>query len=178
MYALRNRGVIDSGYRFGSTSGWFGKRFVGYFSDDVSWFNTATLQGQTNTTTQILNFSSSADDYSWMWVGTFKATSTGTWTFYTSSDDASYLWVGDNAISGFTTGNAIVDNGGLHGVQERSGTISLTANVYYPIRVMFGERGGGDIITVQYAGPSVSKTADGSGRYFDGVYAWDEWVGR
>jgi hypothetical protein len=33
---------------------------------------------------------------------------------------------------------------------------------------MFGEAGGGDIMTVSFDGPSISKTTNGSGYYFDG----------
>jgi len=152
----------------GSIAGLFGRRYVGYFNDSVTWFASATLHGDTQQTTQIDNFSSNADSYSWMWLGYFYSPSTGNYTFYTNSDDASYLWVGSNAISGYTTGNALVNNGGLHGAQERSGTISLTGGVYNPIRIMFGENGGGDIMTVSFEGPSISKRTNGSGYYFDG----------
>ena len=149
-------------------SGLFGKRYVGYYADNVSFFSTATLQGQTNITTSINNFTSSADLYSWMWLGYFLAPTTGTYTFFTSSDDASHLWIGPNALTGYTTANSTVNNGGLHGVQERSGSTSLVANTYYPIRIMFGENGGGDIITVSFSGPSITKTTNGSGYYFGG----------
>jgi hypothetical protein len=149
-------------------SGLFGKRYVGYYADNVSFFATASLHGNTNLTTQISSFSSSADLYSWMWLGYFLAPTTGTYTFYTASDDASHLWIGSNALTGYTTANATVNNGGLHGTVERSGTTSLTAGIYYPIRIMFGENGGGDIITVSFAGPSIAKTTNGSGYYFGG----------
>ena len=60
----------------------------------------------------------------------------------TISDDASYVWVGDVAKSGYTTGNALVNNGGLHGSVTQTGTISLTAGVYYPIRIQYGNNTG------------------------------------
>jgi len=74
--------------------------------------------------------------------------------------------VGSNAISGFTTSNAVVNNGGLHGNQERSGTVSLTAGVYYPIRIQFGELSGGDVLTFNYSTPTISKTTNVTGRVF------------
>jgi hypothetical protein len=74
--------------------------------------------------------------------------------------------VGSNAVSGFTTGNATVDNGGLHGNRERSGTASLTAGVYYPIRIQFGELSGGDVLTFNYSTPTISKTTNVTGRVF------------
>ena len=149
-------------------SGLLGKRYVNYYNDVVAFFSTATLHGNINLTTQISSFTSSADSYSWMWLGYFLAPTTGTYTFFTSSDDASHLWIGPNALSGYTTGNATVNNGGAHGVVEVSGTTTLTANTYYPIRIMFGEQGGGDIMTVSFAGPSIVKTANGSGYYYGG----------
>jgi phosphosulfolactate phosphohydrolase-like enzyme len=74
--------------------------------------------------------------------------------------------VGSNASSGFTTGNAIVNNGGAHAVQEASGTISLNAGVYYPIRIQFGEAGGGDAMTFNYSTPTITKTTTVTGRVF------------
>lgn len=50
----------------------------------------------------------------------------------------------------------MVDNDGLHGSQERSGTISLTAGLH-DITVLFFENSGGETLTVQYQGPSISK---------------------
>ena len=150
-------------------SGLFGKRYVGYYADSVSFFTSASLHGNTNLTTSINNFTSSDNLYSWMWLGYFLAPTTGTYTFYTSSDDASHLWIGPNALTGYTTANATVNNGGLHAQVETSGTTSLTAGRYYPIRIMFGENSGGDIMTVSFAGPGgITKTTNGSGYYFGG----------
>ena len=152
----------------GLQSGLLGKRYVNYYNDNVSFFSTATLHGDINLTTQINNFSNSSDYYSWMWLGYFLAPTTGTYTFYTSSDDASHLWIGSNALTGYTTSNATVNNGGLHGTQERSETASLTGGTYYPIRIMFGENTGGDIMTVSFAGPGITKRTNGTGYYFGG----------
>jgi hypothetical protein len=96
-----------------------------------------------------------------MWVGYFKAPYTGTYYWRIGSDDASYLWIGNNAKSGqYTTSNAFVNNGGLHGMQYSDGTanISMTAGVYYPIRAVFGERDGGDDFVMQFKGPSTFST--------------------
>ena len=159
-------------------SGLFGKRFVGYFNDSMTWWDTAALHGDTNLTTNISNFTSGADFYSWMWVGYFKPSVSGTWTFFTSSDDASYLWIGPTAVTGYTTSNALVNNGGLHATQERSGTVTLEADRIYPIRIMFGENAGGDVMTVSFTPPGGSKTTDGSGFYVGGKYAWDVIIRR
>ena len=178
--------IIGSGITIGSgisiipdiasidyTAGLFKTTFSGYFADDVSFFATATpttfgANPATSVQTTAISEPSSDDgsDFSCQWLGYFLPNTTETYTFFTSSDDASYVWVGSNAISGFTTGNAIVNNGGLHGNQERSGTISLTSGVYYPIRIQFGERGGGDVLTFNYSTPTISKTTNVTGRVF------------
>jgi type II secretory pathway pseudopilin PulG len=157
-------------------AGLYGERFNGYYNDNPAFFNSAVRHGDTNTTSQINNFTSNADFYSWQWVGYFLPPTTGTYTFFTASDDASHLWLGDNAISGYTVSNTLVNNGGLHGVQERSGSINLTAGQYYPIRIMFGENSGGDIMTVAFSGPGITKTTNGAGYYFGGRYFWDKFV--
>jgi hypothetical protein len=59
-----------------------------------------------------------------------------------------------------------VNNGGLHGPTEQSGTISLIAGVYYPIRIQFGELSGGDVLTFNFSTPTISKTTNVTGLVF------------
>lgn len=155
------------------TAGLFKTTYSGYFADNVSFFATATpttfgANPATSVQTTTISEPSSDDgsSFSVQWLGYFLPSTTETYTFFTSSDDASYVWVGSNAVSGFTTGNATVNNGGLHGTQERSGTASLTAGVYYPIRIQFGENGGGDVLTFNYSTPTITKTTTVTNRVF------------
>jgi hypothetical protein len=155
------------------TAGLYKTTYTGYFADSVSFFATATPQAfGTNPITSVQTTAISepgTDDgtqFSCQWLGYFKPVTTETYTFYTSSDDASYMWIGANAQSGFTTTNATVNNGGLHGNQEASGAIALTANTYYPIRIQFGEQGGGDVMTFNYSTPSITKTTNVTGLVF------------
>jgi hypothetical protein len=164
-----HHGIVSSARSINYTNGLYGKRYVGYFNDDVNWFATATLQGDVNQLTEINSFTSSADLYSWQWLGYFRASSTENYNFYTTSDDASYLWIGNNAIAGFTTANATVNNGGFHGPQKRPLTpnpVSLVANIYYPIRIQFGENTGGDIMTVNFSTATITETTNGLGYYY------------
>lgn len=157
--------------RFGdiTTSGLFGKRYVGTYSSPT-WFKTATLHGDTNTVTALNGFTSTADSYSWMWLGYFRASTTETYTFYLTSDDGSAVWVGDNAISNYTDANRIT---GAVAFTPGSGTIALTAGVYYPIRVIFGEGGGNDYIYLEFSTPTITKTTNGINHYFGGPAAWN-----
>ncbi len=168
-------------------SGLFYGVYSGYMNDNPNFFSTASLlsigtsgtSGNQNTgtvtniptiTTGTNNFISSTggnpENFSVQWLGYFKSNFTGTWTFYTNSDDCSYLWIGTNALTGFTTANSTVNNSGAHGPQERSGTVSLTSGVYYPIRIQFGESGGGQEMIVSFLNPTLTKTSNGSGYYF------------
>ena len=154
-------------------NGLYKTTYAGYFADVHSFFATATPTSfGTNPATSIQTTTISeagSDDgsnFSCEWLGYFLPSTTETYTFFTASDDASYVWVGPNAISGFTTANATVNNGGAHAVIETSGTISLTAGVYYPIRIQFGELSGGDALTFNYSTPTITKTTDVTGRVF------------
>ena len=146
--------------------GLWGKRVEGYFNDDVSYFASRTAV-ESRAFVEINGVSSYRDLYSWEFKGYFRAPATGTYTFYTTSDDASYLWIGSTAQTGFTTGNALVNNGGLHGWRSAAGTINLVAGTYYPIRVQYGENYGGDAISVTIYGPFGGEGYTyGSGYFF------------
>ena len=73
---------------------------------------------------------------------------------------------GSNALSGFSTANATINNGGLNGPVEVSGTSALTAGVYYPIRIQFGESGGGDVMSFNHSTATIGKTTDVTGKVF------------
>lgn len=154
-------------------AGLYKTTYSGYFADNVNFFATATpasVGGNPATSVQTTSiFEPATDDgsyFSCQWLGYFKPTTTETYTFYTNSDDASYVWVGSNAVSGFTIGNSTVNNGGAHGPLEKFGSISLTAGVYYPIRIQFGEAGGGDVMTFNYSTPTITKTTNVTGLVF------------
>ena len=154
-------------------AGLFKTTFSGYFADNVSFFATAiptAFGANPATSVQTTAISEPAtndgSNFSCQWLGYFKPTTTETYTFFTASDDASYMWIGDNAVTGFTTANATVNNGGAHGVVERSGTAALTAGVYYPVRIQFGEAGGGDSMTFNHSTATIGKTTDVTGKVF------------
>lgn len=129
-----------------STAGLFRRKWNGYAgADSPAWFDTAptplsTVADSTLTMLAEDNYSGFTLDY----VGYFFAPATGTYRFSTTSDDGSYLWIGTNAISGYTTSNANINNGGPHGDQlVISNPVLLSANTYYPIRIQYYDSGGG-----------------------------------
>jgi GLEYA domain len=168
-------------------NGLYGKRYSGYFgvtmgnNDNVNWFATATRSTGTSaphydeeSTSDFTLFSSSPDytsydNYSWQWLGYFKAPSTDNYIFKLQSDDASYLWVGNNAKNGFTRDNATVNCGGLRGYTAVTGSpISLVGGIYYPVRIQYGENQGGDKLTLSYHTSTNSGTeiSNFAGKFF------------
>lgn len=103
------------------------------------------LYGPTGVDQAPINGSASNDNTprSLTWIGYFRPTSTGSNSFSISaswtSDDSegqysrAYVWVGATARSGFTTGNALASANDSTG----SGSTSLVAGQYYPIRVQW-----------------------------------------
>lgn len=88
------------------------------------------------------------DDYfAFIFNGLINIPESGTYTFYTASDDGSKL---------FIDGYEVVDNDGLHGVQEASGFIPLAAGMHR-IVVSFFENAGGEVLEVNYKGPNTEK---------------------
>jgi hypothetical protein len=148
--------------------------YNGYFADNVNYFTGTPVTSGIVTSIPSINAGTNGyvpgdqtrQYYSVQWIGYFLSNYTGTWTFYTSSDDASYLWIGPNATTGFTTANATVNNAGLHGMVERSGTASLVAGQYYPIRIQFGENQYGDNMIVSFSNPGLAKTTAGQGFFY------------
>jgi len=88
-----------------------------------------------------------ADEVGAVFHGYIKIPSPGIYTLYTNSDDGSRLLIGDTVV---------VNNDGLHGMEERSGVISLKAGLH-ACRVEFFENGGGAGLIVSVAAAGMPK---------------------
>lgn len=147
--------------------------YSGYMNDNPAFFDTATPttvgvnpdHSIQTSRIQVPN-TGGGDNFSCQWLGYWCPQTSGTYTFYLDSDDCSYMWIGTNAYIGYTTSNALINNGGTHGVTERSASINLVAGVYYPIRIQFGQGGGGYQLDFYYSTSTVSKTTDVTGLVF------------
>ncbi len=71
----------------------------------------------------------------------------GLYTFYTDSSAGSMLHIGDNVV---------VNNDGLHGLEEKSGKIALKAGKH-PITVTYFNSGDETGLSVSYEGPGIVK---------------------
>ena len=96
------------------------------------------------------------EDIGMVFTGLIDVREAGEYTFYTNSDDGSFLFIGDEKI---------VDNGGLHGMQERSGTIELSAGLH-PFRLTWFQAGGGLGLEVHWEGPGIEKGDIPAERFF------------
>lgn len=94
---------------------------------------------------------SNIDSYTNYWgfkaSGFFVPTSSGSWNFKLSSDDSSQLWIGDGlGINGVNTTNiATVPSSDANvkaKVSVNETTLTLTANIYYPILIFYGQQSG------------------------------------
>lgn len=144
--------------------------YEGYHNENPAFFATASLKAAPNDyngTDTTISEPTLLNNTSIEYKGYFLATYTGTHTFYLNSDDGSYLWVGLTALSGYTTSNALINNGGLHGIGEVSATISLVAGTYYPVRIQFGNGPAGPgQLYASYAHSGQAKTTTWTGKIF------------
>ena len=150
--------------------------YKGYFDENVNYFSNSKSIGNgysdnfndLSSATAGLKRENTGDLYSVEWNGFFVPNFTGNWKFKTRSDDKSYLWLGNNANSGYNINNTLVKN--LRKNKEsfsNEATIKLDANVYYPIRIQFGNKGGPDFFQLFIKSPNGSYTTNGSGLFFN-----------
>ena len=150
----------------GDTAGLYRTTYTGYFADDPAFFATATVSSAAVNLSPIGDGDPGIEPFSVQLLGYFKPTTTETHTFFLTSDDASFMWLGATAVTGFTTANAFIDNGGVHGSQEVSASIALTAGVYYPIRIQMGDNGGNNVLELNYSTPTIVQTDTVTGKIF------------
>ncbi|KPL23737.1 MAG: hypothetical protein AMJ75_05450, partial [Phycisphaerae bacterium SM1_79] len=89
-----------------------------------------------------------ADTFSIRWTGRVQPQYSETYTFYTTTDDGVRLWVNNQLI---------IDKWIDQGPTEWSGTISLTGEVKYGIKMEYYENGGGAVAELRWSSPSQPK---------------------
>ena len=119
-----------------------------------SWSNLPDFNGLTSvktdvTATPTIGVRNRDTGYGLRFTGYVSVPTDGQYTFYTSSDDGTKLLIGTTEV---------VTNDGVHGDQERSGTIGLKAGVH-ALTVLYFQGDGGQNLTVSYSGPGLGKQA-------------------
>ncbi|MEK7253873.1 MAG: alpha-L-fucosidase, partial [Bacteroidota bacterium] len=89
------------------------------------------------------------EQFGYVYQGFIKIPKDGIYSFFTSSDDGSSLWIDQKLV---------VDNDGLHGMREKSGTVALAAGLH-EIWVRYFERTGGDDLQVHWQAEGEKKAA-------------------
>lgn len=90
---------------------------------------------------------SMADTFASRHTGWLKIDTAGSYTLSISSDDGSRVYL-DGAL--------LINNDGLHGMQERSATLTLVPGFHH-LRVEFFENAGGAGLEFRWTGPGISK---------------------
>jgi alpha-L-fucosidase len=85
--------------------------------------------------------------YGFEFTGYLQVPKDGVYAFFVGSDDGSDLNIDDTLV---------VDNNGLHGMQEKHGLIALAAGPH-PFRVRYFNKSGGDGLTVSFQMPGLPK---------------------
>jgi hypothetical protein len=88
------------------------------------------------------------DDFCVRWSGQLLIQYSETYTFYTQADDGARLWVNDKLV---------IDDWQSHGIEERSGTIALTAGQKVNIRLEYFDNVGMAFVRLLWSSPSVPK---------------------
>ena len=85
------------------------------------------------------------DHYVLRWRGQLTIATPGDYGFKTASDDGSLLMI---------DGELVVNNDGVHGTTEQSGTVTLSAGPH-DIVIVFFENGGGSVLKVSWQMPGM-----------------------
>src|SRR5690606_27717925 len=90
-----------------------------------------------------------ADTFAVRWTGQIRIETPGLHRFFLASDDGSRLYINNQLV---------VDNGGLHGFQEASGTVTFEDAGFYDIRIEYFENVGAAGVQLSWDPPgSVGK---------------------
>jgi hypothetical protein len=149
---------------FSGTAGLKYQFFGGDWRSTIASGNIGSLPLSSPGVATSVNYGSQGDNYGFIAIGYFRPPTTGTYGIYTSSDDGSGVWIGDiaSALSGRDGSNATLNNGlgAGQGNTRRDSSISLTGGVWYPIRIVHEEGGGGDNLTFGWSGPGIAETVE------------------
>ena len=166
----------QQGLKFAIYNGYFDNRAekFGFFTSNYPYV-TGVTSNLTNLETSTNGKYISGKYISICWWGFFRAKKTGIYTFTTTSEDGSYLLI---------NGNIVVNNGGIHTSQNKSGTSSLVAGTYYYIQIFYGNNTSGGSLYVGYTEPSGSAISDARGlnTYFvspnNAIGLYDNWINQ
>jgi len=98
-------------------------------------------------TTETFPGTQMSDHFYVRWTGKVRIPRDGKYTFFTESDDGSRLWI---------DGKVLVDNGGLHAMEEKSGEVDLKAGEH-DLKLELFENDGEVGCKLSWESPSATK---------------------
>ncbi|MBM83158.1 MAG: hypothetical protein CMJ78_21560, partial [Planctomycetaceae bacterium] len=87
------------------------------------------------------------DKFALKFTGNILAPRSGKYTFYIASDDGSRVYLNDKQL---------INNDGLHGMVEKSASVTLPAGLHKLV-VTYFDNGGGDGLRFQWQGPGIKR---------------------
>ena len=155
FYKIKSIGQYgSSSFNGGDSSSLKYSFYSNYTASTLASLNTLTPSSTGLSSNFSLGVTTATTNFGLVFDGYINIKTAGSYTFYTSSDDGSSLY-----IDGTASGNLVVNNDGLHGTTEKSGSKTLAVG-RHKIRVMFFQQGGGEVLTVSYSGPGgITKRA-------------------
>ena len=148
------------------------KLIDGYPNDNINYFDNKPIvkkgySSHINNINFVFNNSNQGSvertTYGLEFTGFFRPSKTGKWTFTLISDDMSYMWLDDkNTI--------FIDNRGLHGMRSVSNNKHLNKDTLYPIKIQFGENGGGDNLILRIIDPDGIQIIHSNEYFINGLY--------
>jgi len=186
IYTFTGSGTASFGSLYSGSNdanGLYGRRYSGNMGTNVNFFGTASLEGTAQAFTTI-NYNNDlpggggggVNNFSFEWKGYFKPDVSGTWNFRLDTDDTAYLFIGTasngyTAWGGFTNANGVINNGSAG---NNTGSIVIpTANLYYPVRLQFGEGGGDDKIRLYFTPPAGSAYGTSEIQLLTGLFFYN-----
>lgn len=144
-----------------------------YYADTYDFYRyiTPPITGVTSNISSItsVGFAATSSNYSLSVEGYFKPTATGTWSFTLSAANKARLWIGTPALKPAIENVLINNSNESTTVIALSNSITLSNNVYYPIRILQGCRSVAmttQNLILSFSGPGVASRTDGTGYYF------------
>ena len=146
LYRVSQGNLLPAVYPSNPVNGLDYKYYEGNYTYLPS-FNSLSPVKTGTTSSPDISLSNRSTLYGFSFTGYVNVPSDGQYTFYTTSDDGSNLFI-DNVL--------VVNNDGLHGALEQSGTIGLQAGMH-AISIGYFQQGGGNVLTVSYSSPAMAK---------------------
>lgn len=147
--------------------GLFRTQYTGYFAGNPAFFDTAVSRSGSfngpNTGSINPGFTgsqASINNISVQWLGYFAPTTTENYEFQATSDDAMFMWIGNDATASYTTASINIGSPSLGPLYLTGSIISLISGTFYPMRIQFGEAGGGEYLTMSYSTPTIGLTTN------------------